>query len=246
MIPKVIHYCWLSGDPIPEKLQKYMKSWKEKLPDYEFVLWDKSSFDIRKLDWTKEAYECKKYAYAADYIRQFAVYEYGGFYLDMDVEVIKSFDTLLNRNYVLGAETEAGIEAGIFGAEKGSPIIKSCLEWYNDKHFINEDGSLNMITCPKVMFSCIEEKYKIRIEDNFPEDDNIVFLLPYDYLTAKSGDTGIVNITKNTYTVHHFAGSWLQRSFMHRFLHSSKTVFSHLLGEKIVRYIADVLNGRKI
>lgn len=100
MIPKIIHYCWLSNDPIPEKLQEYMKSWKEKLPDYEFKLWNFDCFDINSSQWVKEAFEAKKYAFAADYIRLYAVYNYGGIYMDMDVEVIKSFNPLLNNDYL--------------------------------------------------------------------------------------------------------------------------------------------------
>mgnify|MGYP003165749213 FL=1 len=69
MIPKVIHYCWLSGDPIPEKLQRCMDSWKKFLPDYEFVLWDLERFDIKTSQWVKEAFEARKYAFAADYMR---------------------------------------------------------------------------------------------------------------------------------------------------------------------------------
>ena len=114
MIPKIIHYCWLSNDPIPEKLQEYMKSWKEKLPDYEFKLWNFDCFDINSSQWVKEAFEAKKYAFAADYIRLYAVYNYGGIYMDMDVEVIKSFNPLLNNDYLLGYENQIGIEAGIF------------------------------------------------------------------------------------------------------------------------------------
>ena len=100
MIPKVIHYCWLSGDPIPEKLQRCMDSWKKFLPDYEFVLWDLERFDIKTSQWVKEAFEARKYAFAADYIRLYAVYNYGGIYMDMDVEVVRPFDDLLASPYI--------------------------------------------------------------------------------------------------------------------------------------------------
>ena len=100
MIPKIIHYCWLSGDEIPEKLQLCMASWKKFLPEYEFMLWDLDRFDINQILWTKQAFESKKYAFAADYIRLYAIYTYGGIYLDMDVEVLKSFNPLLNRKYI--------------------------------------------------------------------------------------------------------------------------------------------------
>ena len=89
MIPKVIHYCWLSDDPMPEESIRYIESWKKILTDYEFVLWDKNRFDIESVLWVKEAYYQKKYAFAADYIRLYAVYNYGGIYLDTDVEVVK-------------------------------------------------------------------------------------------------------------------------------------------------------------
>ena len=212
MIPKIIHYCWLSGDPIPEELQGWMNTWKKKLPDWEFILWDKSRFDINTVEWVRQAYEAKKYAFAADYIRHYAVYNYGGFYMDMDIEVVKNLDGLLSRRYVLGAETKTAIEAGVFGAEKSSPLIKSCLDWYSNKNFVNDDGSYCMITCPIVMFRSISVNHEIEISSEISADENKVTLLPRDFLTVKSSTTGVVKKTKNTYTVHHFAGSWVSET----------------------------------
>ena len=129
MIPKIIHYCWLSNDPIPKDLKKYMKSWKEKLYDYEFILWDLIRFDLNRSLWVKQAFEAKKYAFAADYIRLYAVYNYGGIYMDMDVEVIKSFNDLLRNDYILGYEAAKGLEAGVFGAPKKAHWVKEVLEY---------------------------------------------------------------------------------------------------------------------
>mgnify|MGYP000909436519 FL=1 len=95
MIPKIIHYCWLSNDPIPESLQKCMNSWKEKIPDYQLKKWDFTTFPKSKSKWVEEAFDNKKYAFAADYIRLYAIYNEGGIYMDMDIEVIKRFDDLL-------------------------------------------------------------------------------------------------------------------------------------------------------
>ena len=121
MIPKIIHLCWLSGDPYPKKIQYCIDSWKKYLPDYEIMLWDTKRFDVNSLLWTKQAFEAGKYAFAADYIRLYAVYNYGGIYFDSDVEVIKSFDELLNLPYFVGAEAgPEGVELAAFGAEKGS------------------------------------------------------------------------------------------------------------------------------
>ena len=87
MIPKIIHYCWLSNDPIPSNIQHYMDSWKKYLPDYEFIHWNFDKFDKSSSRWVSEAFDNKKYAFAADYIRLYALYHYGGIYLDMDVDV---------------------------------------------------------------------------------------------------------------------------------------------------------------
>lgn len=94
MIPKIIHLCWLSGDPYPPKIQKCLESWKKFLPEYEVMLWDGNRFDLNSSSWVAQAF-AKKYAFAADYIRMYALYHYGGIYLDSDVEVLKSFDELL-------------------------------------------------------------------------------------------------------------------------------------------------------
>ena len=199
MIPKIIHYCWLSNDPIPEKLQEYMKSWKEKLPDYEFKLWNFDCFDINSSQWVKEAFEAKKYAFAADYIRLYAVYNYGGIYMDMDVEVIKSFNPLLNNDYLLGYENQIGIEAGIFGASPKADWVKLILDYYQNKSFYREDGTQNTTPLPKIIFKILKANKLL---------NKHIHPLSPDYLTAKSYKTGQIHTTSNTYTIHHFAGSW--------------------------------------
>ena len=127
MIPKIIHYCWLSNDPVPSDLQKYMQTWKVKLPDYEFIKWDFKRFPKGKSKWVDQAFDKKKYAIAADYIRLFALYNYGGIYLDMDVEVLKSYDDLLPLSSMICFEANGTtIEAATIGSEKGCIWVKKC------------------------------------------------------------------------------------------------------------------------
>lgn len=198
MIPKIIHYCWLSNDEIPEKFVYYMETWKEKLPDYKFVLWNFERFDWNQSIWVQEAFNSKKYAFAADYIRLYALYTYGGIYLDMDIEVLKSFNDLLDSKYMLAYEKKPGegIEAGCLGAEKGSQYIKHCLDYYENRHFICKDGSLEQTPLPVIM-QRIMEKESI---------DCPIFSA--NYFTAKSYDTGEIFASKETYCIHHFSGSW--------------------------------------
>lgn len=229
MIPKIIHYCWLSNDPIPTDLQGYMESWKKFLPDYEFLLWDFNRFDIDSSIWVKEAFGAKKYAFAADYIRCYALYNYGGIYLDMDVEVLKSFNDLLHLPYFLCQEQGAPIEAAIMGAEKHNSFFEEMVKYYEGKHFIQEDGGFDTLTLPRVMEKVIQLNFeinKIASVALYAHSPNQINILPSDYFSPKSYKTGKIHVTKNSYTIHHFAGSWVP--FNERLEHK----FWQLLGLK--------------
>lgn len=228
MIPKIIHYCWLSGETIPEELRNYMKTWKEKLPDYEFILWDLNKFSKESSQWVKQAFENGKYAFAADFIRLFAVYHYGGIYMDMDIEVRKSFNDLLDAPYMFAYEREScnGIEAGCFGAEKGNPFVKACLDSYEGKNFIKPDGTFDQTPLPLIMKKCLDE-------GNFLYD-----LYGYNYFTAKSFETGLITTTEQTYAIHHFAGSWKsdeEKKIMNETVRYSRR-FGYLIGRNLAEY----------
>ena len=144
-IPKIIHYCWFGGGAISPENRKCMESWEKYCPDYKIIEWNEQNFDISKNRYVQQAYEAKKYAFVSDYARLAVVYEYGGIYLDSDVEVLKSFDPLLDLPYFVGAENAGTIEAAIIGAEKGCDWIKACLDYYKGRNFIQESVSLRFL-----------------------------------------------------------------------------------------------------
>ena len=197
MIPKIIHYCWLSNDPFPAEIARWIDTWRTNLPDYELMLWDRKRFPLEQSVWVKEAFESRKYAFAADYIRLHALYEYGGIYMDSDVEVRKPFGELLDRPFLLGYERNGSIEGGIMGAEPHALWVKACLDHYRDRHFIREDGTLEMTELPKILDARLTE---------FGMDRSLI--LPWDYLTACSPHIE-PQVTENTRTIHHFYGGWL-------------------------------------
>lgn len=215
MIPKIIHLCWLSGDPYPAKIAKCLETWKKFLPDYEVMLWDTNRFDLNSSVWVKQAFEKKKYAFAADYIRFYALYYHGGIYLDSDVEVIKSFDDLLDLPYFVGAEKAGTPEAAIMGSEKGCDWIKQCLDYYDHRSFVKEDGSLDIRKLPEIMDEqilklkplrvlTINESKRIRTFDFSKE----VLIFNDAYFSPKVFDSREVEITPYTYAIHHYQNSW--------------------------------------
>lgn len=222
MIPKKIHFCWLSNDPYPSKIQKCIDSWKEKLPDYEIIKWDLNRFPLDKCIWVKEAFEAKKYAFAADYIRLYALYTEGGIYLDSDVEVLKPFDDLLELPYFLGKENVSNcIEAATMGSEPHATWSKDCLDYYKEKHFLGSAEHKEGKPLPQVIHKILSDKYGI-IDINSPLDfdkeKTTIQVLPTSFFSPKNYISQKKQVTNNTYSIHHFAGSWapLKDHFLNR------------------------------
>ena len=142
MIPKIIHYCWFGGNPLPELAQKCIKSWKKYCPDYEIKCWDETNFDINACDYVREAYEKKKWAFVSDYARFKILYENGGTYLDTDVELIAPIDDIIERGPFMGLEqsdkTYVGTGLG-FGVYAGHRLVKEILESYHNTHFTKDE-----------------------------------------------------------------------------------------------------------
>jgi hypothetical protein len=195
-----------------------METWKEHLGTYELMLWDETRFDINSVLWVKQAVETEMYAFAVDYIRHYAVYTHGGIYLDTDVEVVKPFDDLLDTDLMLGfSQGESGIvESACFGAQKGHPYIKKCMEYYKERNFfdeanrseimnVNRHGRLSLIRpiiANGLMMNVLTESFSganYRIYSG-------------EYFSGRNLITGDVVKTKNTYSVHHATSTYISEA----------------------------------
>ena len=207
MIPKIIHYCWFGGNPLPELAKKCIESWKKFCPDYQIIEWNESNFDLNINTYVKEAYTAEKWAFVSDVARLYALVNYGGIYMDTDVEVLKPLDDILNFKAVSGFETKERIPTGIMACEKGHPLFEEFLREYNEAHFIKNDGSYDMTpNVVRITDTCL--KYGLKLDNSF-QTINGFTLFPKDYFCPKDAATQALTITDNTYTIHHFDGSWL-------------------------------------
>lgn len=258
MIPKKIHFCWLSNNPYPPKIQKCIDSWKNTLSDYEIIKWDLNRFPLNKSIWVKEAFEKKKYAFAADYIRFYALYTEGGIYLDSDVEIIKSFNDLLNLPYFLGRENvSSNIEAAVMGSEPDLPWIKSCCDYYKDRNFITSQQQIDNKPLPLIMKEILSTKYGLLdIEDPslFCKDCSKIQILPFSYFSPKNYLSNKIHITNKTYSIHHFTSAWRTRKdiFLNRiegiFGEKARTFFWIILRNPVlnIQGFLRLLRERKI
>lgn len=237
MIPKRIHYCWFGRNPLPELAERCIASWKEMLPDYEIVRWDEDSFDIESNQYVKEAYEAKKYAFVSDYVRLYAMCTQGGIYMDTDVQVVRSLDPYLQHQAFSGFESVHSIPTGIMACEKDFPGFCDLLSWYDDKHFVNEDGSYNATTNVVTITNYYLDRGLVRDNtkqtlEGFTVYPNIVFC-PYKH------EIGSRDFKRDTVTIHHKYGSWLtdkdraaRGNFKQRVKSFAKKAVFTILGKK--------------
>ena len=167
--------------------------------------------------WVSQAFDKRKYAFAADYIRLYALYNYGGIYLDMDVEVLRPFDDFLQLREMICFENSKDnrLEVAAFGVEKGQKWVKLCLDYYKERPFVKDDGSFDTKVLPGIIKrTLISNGYQLKQVNTINEalminGDKILPIFPYHYFSPKSYGSGKIELSDNTYSIHHFAGTWL-------------------------------------
>lgn len=249
MIPKIIHYCWFGRNPLPELAQKCIASWKKYLPDYEIKEWNEDNFDVNIIPYTAEAYAMKKYAFVSDYARFWILHKYGGIYFDTDVEVIRPIDDIIARGNFMGFETDpnpakgdasnASVNPGLgLGVAPGLGVIKKMLDYYEDKHFICETNMRNQIT---VVYICTKVLMENGLQngEGIQKVDDDIYIYPAEYFCPINVTTGRIHVEKNTRTIHHYAGTWVDKKF------SLKELVKRILPEAWVQSLINWKNRNK-
>lgn len=207
MIPKIIHYCWFGNGKIPDADLIRIEEWKRICPDFKIVLWNEDNFDIKINSYMYDAYIQRKWGFVPDFARLYIVYNFGGVYLDTDVQIIKPINKLLDNQAFFGFESRNFVNLGHgFGAEPKNPVLKLMLEDYEQLNFINIDGSLNLTPSPHYQTEILK-KLGLRCNGSLQKIMGAT-IYPEDYFNPKDFKTGRINITQNTYSIHHFNMSW--------------------------------------
>lgn len=207
-IPKVIHYCWFGGNELPRSAKRCIASWKKYMPQYEIKEWNETNFDIHCCKYVEEAYKNKKWAFVSDFARFRILYEEGGIYLDTDVEIIKPLHNIVEQGSFMGRQHNCFVNPGLIMAfTPKNELLGELLELYCTLNFVEEDGSLNLKTIVQYTTEMLE-KYGLRITDEFQNVAGIN-IYPQEYFSPKDPVFKTINISENTYTIHHFDGTWL-------------------------------------
>ncbi len=211
MIPRIIHGIWFSGDPMPELYLKCLESWKKYSQGYEIKIWNLETYKPDHCLFFEQAIEHRNWSFASDYARADILRRYGGIYMDLDVEMLRPIDNLLYNDAYMSFESLDRIECGSgMGAKPGHPILQEICESYESRPYLKSDGTWDNSTCP-VRYTKVIEKHGLKKNGGFQFVEDIT-VYPFEVLTGKSFETGIIYNTPLSLTVHHHNGSWIPGS----------------------------------
>jgi hypothetical protein len=207
LIPRVLHFCWFGGQPLPPAAEACLASWRKHCPDYEIRRWDETCFDVTQTQFSAEAAGRRAWAFVADYARLKIVHDHGGIYLDTDVELVRSLDDLLAWDAFFGFQYDNTINTGHgFGAVAGHRLVGKLLAGYEDCSFFRPNGLPDRTPCPqRDLPAFIAMGFT---PDGTRQERNGAVLLPAHCFCPKAFDTGVIRLHSETYAIHHFNASW--------------------------------------
>lgn len=210
-IPKVIHYCWFGPSPLPKLAEMCIDSWRRYMPEYELRLWTEQEFDVESIPFTRAAYREGRYAFVSDYVRLWAIYKFGGIYLDTDVELKRSLDPICQRGPWLGREETAEGYLPNLGVGFALPpkhwLSRAMLDHYQELMFPRSYKEKTKITIVETL-RFILENYHLEYRDKYQKIED-VSIYPSAYFAPRQYYSGRMHITGETYSVHHYVGSWV-------------------------------------
>ncbi|EBJ1203155.1 polysaccharide biosynthesis protein, partial [Salmonella enterica] len=201
MIPKIIHYCWFGQKPKPALVKKCMSTWQKILPDWEVIEWNENNSPI-SVPYVSQAINDKRYAFAADYVRFYALKTVGGVYLDTDIELIKELSPLLANKFFIGRESEQYINAAVMGSEKEGRIVTLILDELKSR------TGKNFESIPKIITDTLKKNDSLDIDEKIYDIDFFYPYNPFDNMRNEIKQLFFSDITANTYAIHHWQQSW--------------------------------------
>ena len=210
-IPAIIHYCWFGQQEMPASALRCIESWRCFAPGYRLQRWDESNFDVDSLEYTAQAFRLRKYAFVSDVARLHALLNEGGIYLDTDVELLKTPDSLISHGATIGFESSGMISTAVIASEKDNPLLREFLDIYSRTSFIGKDGRPDL-TPNTFRFTEFLETKGLRA-DGSKQSVAGMNVLPYEYLSPLNQEGYRLEATSDTICIHHFESSWKSGPF---------------------------------
>ncbi len=227
---------------MPELALKCIESWHKYLPDYELRLWNEETFDLDMYPYAREAYDNRKFAFVTDVVRLWALEKFGGVYMDTDVEILRPLDDLMHLPAFTGYEASLSNApvTGLMASAAHGIWVREQLAYYEGRHFLRPDGTLDMTTNTVTIARIMRDNgFEINGKYGVYKDDMHVF--PVDYFCPLTS-TRVLKCTKNTYCIHHFAGSWYEQTRAQKI---KSWICKHILGVALTDKLVQIKRSLK-
>lgn len=210
MIPRIIHYCWFGGNELPELERRCIASWSEKMPGCETVRWDESNFDFSSCAFAREAHAEGKWAFVSDYARFRILRDHGGVFLDTDVELLRPLDDLLALQAFTGFTKDSSfVNPGlVVASEAGNHVMADVVRKYESMNLLPQQGRVHPQSSPRTLTALLEEFYGLRRDGSLQDLDGLT-VFPAEFFDPIDPHSGLMNVTDETYSIHHYSGTWL-------------------------------------
>ena len=162
--------------------------------------------------YVKQAYEARKFAFVSDYVRLWALEQYGGLYMDVDFMVYRPFDELLDK-YAAFAGYEGSkrnpVMQGVIASDPHGAWVIDMLSTYDNRTFIKSDGSLDMTPNTSYFTNRLISQGFIPdgVEKDFPP---FLHVFPVHYFCPRL-TTGENVRNEETYCEHMGESSWAEK-----------------------------------
>lgn len=241
-IPRILHYVWVGNGQHTALQKKCMRSWKKYCPDFEIKLWNEASFDLAHApQYVRDAYQAKKWAFVSDYIRLWAVYQYGGVYLDTDSQILKPIDHLLENHAFMAFESNGMVTTGVMGAEKNDPILKELLDAYQERTLYHANGEMNTVVTG-VGTTAVFTKHGLQLNGKQQMVDGWT-IYPFQFFYPVKVINDNTYYTNDTCIVHWFEGTWISEENARARAHDLNPVIRFLRKLPITQLYYKMRNG---
>lgn len=213
-IPQIIHQSWKTNE-VPADWKGFQAKVQQLHPDWEYILWT---------DESSEAFVAKEYPdflsiyqgfsrniMRADVFRYLIMYKMGGMYLDLDYEMLRTFDfegaelvLPMNREKAYG-DSYDGIGNAIFASVPGHPFWAAVIEDMKEKP-------------PKVkdFTEIVESTGPMLLTRIYEAGDFSNIVVPgrhhfHQEVPRKQVVSEVFRNDSSVYGVHHCAGTWREK-----------------------------------
>ena len=197
-IPKIIHYCWFGGK-MNFIMRQCVSTFKKLANEEKIICWDENCLSTIKNKFVNEQIKKRNWAFVSDYVRLYALYKYGGIYLDTDIEVKKKLpESFFKEELIIGYSYDNIVCTAFIMVKPQHPFIKYLLDKYETYDLPKKEKANNRLFTQSLM----------EYFPNFVLDGRCHEFALNSYIYPRYYFDSATYRKEGGFTIHHGMGTW--------------------------------------